>query len=99
MFLHHLFLFVLCVKVTFDAKRDRWLGYHPDEHKHTIDRYTKIDQERRRSRREAAEKQEERRKVCVALGGGVGWGEGGGGHRFFFVDVFFAGCGRSADVQ
>lgn len=49
--------------MSFDAKRDRWLGYHPDEHKHTIDRFNKIDQERRRARREEAEKQEERRKV------------------------------------
>ncbi|CAN0375954.1 unnamed protein product, partial [Hapterophycus canaliculatus] len=51
------------LQVSFDAKRDRWLGYHPDEHKHTIDRFNKIDQERRRARREEAEKQEERRKV------------------------------------
>lgn len=53
-------------QVSFDAKRDRWLGYHPDEHKHTIDRFNKIDQERRRARREEAEKQEERRKARKA---------------------------------
>ncbi|CAM9162421.1 unnamed protein product [Ectocarpus sp. 4 AP-2014] len=54
-------------KVSFDAKRDRWLGYHPDEHKHTIERFNKIDQERRRARREEAEKQEERRKAKEKL--------------------------------
>lgn len=54
-------------KITFDAKRDRWLGYHPDEHKQTIDRFNKIDQERRRARREAAERQEERRKAKEKL--------------------------------
>ena len=53
--------------MSFDAKRDRWLGYHPDEHKHTIERFNKIDQERRRARREEAEKQEERRKVGKAI--------------------------------
>ncbi|CAM9803457.1 unnamed protein product [Ascophyllum nodosum] len=54
-------------KITFDAKRDRWLGYQPDEHKLTIERYHKIDQERRRVRREAAAKQEERRKAKEKL--------------------------------
>eukprot|EP00903_Cladosiphon_okamuranus_P019680 g18086.t1 len=54
-------------KVSFDAKRDRWLGYHPDEHKRTIERFNKIDQERRRARREEAEKQEERRKAKEKL--------------------------------
>lgn len=59
-------------QVSFDAKRDRWLGYHPDEHKHTIDRFNKIDQERRRARREEAEKQEDRRKVGRAGAGLAG---------------------------
>lgn len=59
-------------QITFDAKRDRWLGYHPDQHKETIERYQMLDQERRRARREAAEKQEERRKASRVDSGQVG---------------------------
>ncbi|CAN0010028.1 unnamed protein product, partial [Discosporangium mesarthrocarpum] len=49
-------------KVTFDAKRDRWTGYHPDEHKETIERYKRIDMERRRVRREMSDKEEATRE-------------------------------------
>lgn len=39
-------------KLTFDAKRDQWLGYDPKEHEATVDRYDKIDQERRKKKME-----------------------------------------------
>ncbi|CAM9099279.1 unnamed protein product [Chrysoparadoxa australica] len=57
-------------KVTYDAKRDRWLGYHPDQHKEVIKRFEKIDEERRvtreKEREEHAKKKKERKAMIRA---------------------------------
>ncbi|KAF0682920.1 hypothetical protein As57867_024855, partial [Aphanomyces stellatus] len=37
-------------KLTFDAKRDAWLGYDADEHQATIDRFEKMEQVRKTKR-------------------------------------------------
>eukprot|EP00953_Heterococcus_sp_UTEX-ZZ885_P017248 9655-Heterococcus_DN1.PRE.2 len=42
-------------KLGFDAKRDRWHGYHPDQHTEVVEQYNKLDEERRRARQEAQE--------------------------------------------
>jgi pre-mRNA-processing factor SLU7 len=47
-------------KVSFDAKRDRWHGYHQDEHKVVVDRYRKLDEERRKLREEEEAKERAR---------------------------------------
>ena len=39
-------------KVAFDAKRDRWHGYDPEQHKATIARYEELESERRRVKQE-----------------------------------------------
>lgn len=69
-------------KVSFDAKRDRWLGYHPDQHKEVVERYNKLDAERQRvrqvkqeaERKEKAASKESRKKTKKekAAGGGSG---------------------------
>jgi pre-mRNA-processing factor SLU7 len=43
-------------KLAFDAKRDQWLGYDPQEHTKTIERYKKIDEERQKRRMEEVNK-------------------------------------------
>ncbi|ETV85414.1 hypothetical protein H257_03154 [Aphanomyces astaci] len=37
-------------KLTFDAKRDAWLGYNADEHQATVDRFEKMEQVRKTKR-------------------------------------------------
>lgn len=48
-------------KMAFDAKRDRWHGYDPSQHKQTIDRYNRMD-DARRKRRQAKRDEKFRRK-------------------------------------
>lgn len=42
-------------KVAYDAKRDQWQGYNPDEHKKTVERYERIEEERKKEARKAKE--------------------------------------------
>ncbi|OQS06768.1 mRNA processing-related protein [Thraustotheca clavata] len=37
-------------KLTFDAKRDAWLGYDAEEHQATIERHERLEQERKKKR-------------------------------------------------
>jgi len=42
-------------KISYDAKRDHWQGYNPEEYKKTIDKYNRMDNERRKLRQEQKE--------------------------------------------
>mmetsp|Transcript_32136 Transcript_32136/g.32762 ORF Transcript_32136/g.32762 Transcript_32136/m.32762 type:complete len:636 (-) Transcript_32136:189-2096(-) len=42
-------------KIAYDAKRDQWKGYDPEEYKETINTYHRIDNERRKFRQEQKE--------------------------------------------
>lgn len=44
-------------KVAYDAKRDQWQGYNPEEYKSTIERFNRIDDERRRHKQQQKELQ------------------------------------------
>ncbi|CAO1615663.1 unnamed protein product [Jaminaea pallidilutea] len=44
-------------KVDFAAKRDRWNGYDPAEHKRVMEQYEAVEEERRRLREEEIDKQ------------------------------------------
>ncbi|CAM9762117.1 unnamed protein product, partial [Phaeothamnion confervicola] len=48
--------------VKFDAKRDRWQGYHPDQHKEVVERFQRIDDERRRRKLEEQQRHEEEKQ-------------------------------------
>lgn len=56
-------------KLTFDAKRDQWLGYDPKDHLKTVERYEKIDAARKKLRadeinkklKESADKNKEKK--------------------------------------
>jgi pre-mRNA-processing factor SLU7 len=45
------------VKGNYDAKRDRWNGYDPAEHKRILDEYSAMEEERKRLREEEVDKQ------------------------------------------
>lgn len=63
-------------KIAYDAKRDQWQGYNPEEHKKTVERYDRMEKERKKFAREAREakrlaaeearkaKQEKKRGLC-----------------------------------
>ena len=43
-------------KVAYDAKRDQWQGYNPEEHKKTVERFERMEEERKKFAREEKEK-------------------------------------------
>jgi pre-mRNA-processing factor SLU7 len=43
-------------KMTYDAKRDRWIGYNPNDHKTTIKHFEDVEQARRKKRVEELDK-------------------------------------------
>mmetsp|Transcript_25702 Transcript_25702/g.43291 ORF Transcript_25702/g.43291 Transcript_25702/m.43291 type:complete len:664 (+) Transcript_25702:63-2054(+) len=42
-------------KVAYDAKRDQWQGYNPEEHRKTVERYERLEAERKKHARKAKE--------------------------------------------
>jgi pre-mRNA-processing factor SLU7 len=64
-------------KLTYDAKRDPYLGYNPDDHKRTIERYDRMAALRRKKKAENAKK---KAMVDAKAKGGVG-GKGKGGKK------------------
>ncbi|KAG5187616.1 Pre-mRNA splicing Prp18-interacting factor-domain-containing protein [Tribonema minus] len=75
-------------KLNFDAKRDRWHGYHPDQHKEVVERFNKLDEERRRARQQEqeetrkakADRKGARKAAKAALANGEAAGPGGSGN-------------------
>lgn len=60
-------------KVSYDGKRDQWAGYDPAEHRETVARYERLEEERkaqakkeRRLAKEKAEAEEEARVLAIA---------------------------------
>ncbi len=49
-------------KVGYDTKRDRWQGYRPEQHRETVERYSKMDEERNRLRKEQMEQEEKHKR-------------------------------------
>ncbi len=54
------------VKGNYDAKRDRWNGYDPAEHKRVMDEYNAMEEERKRLREEEVDKQTSAELTAVA---------------------------------
>lgn len=60
------------LNLSWEAKRDRWNGYNPDEYRHVVKRYEKINQEREKASAELGdeEKVKEEGGAVVTSGGG-----------------------------
>ncbi|KAI0785662.1 pre-mRNA-splicing factor SLU7 [Abortiporus biennis] len=63
----------------YDAKRDRWNGYDPSEHKKVYDEYAAIEAARQKLREEEIDKQTTTDLAAVRKVAKAGKGEGGGG--------------------
>ncbi len=62
------------VNLGWEAKRDRWNGYNPDDYRHVVKRYKQLDSEREKLRLERGGEEEERTDAgaVVTAGGGEG---------------------------
>lgn len=61
----------------YDAKRDRWNGYDPAEHKRVYEEYAAVEAERQRQREEEIDKQTTTDLAAVRKVAKAGKGEGG----------------------
>ena len=64
------------VNLGWEAKRDRWNGYNPDDYRHVVKRYQRLESEREKLRLERGEEEEEEERTdagaVVTSGGGEG---------------------------
>jgi pre-mRNA-processing factor SLU7 len=81
-------------KVAYDAKRDQYAGYNPEEHRKTVERFERLEAERKKHARKAKEekrlaaeeakvakqekKREQRAKAAAAAAAGSSGGDGEG---------------------